>query len=46
MTVVAVALLSIEVVGADKGRVGDHLTACGHTLVTDVVGHWAAEATH
>lgn len=46
MTVVAVALLRVEVVGADKGCVGDHFTTCSHTLVTNMVRHWAAEATH
>lgn len=46
MTVVAVALLGIEVVGADNGGVGDHLTAGGNTQVTDVVGDRAAQATH
>lgn len=46
MTVVAVGLLGVEVVGADDGGVGDHLTACSHTQVTDVVRHGAAQATH
>lgn len=46
MTVVAVGLLGIEVVGADDGGVGDHLTACSHTQVTHVVRHGAAQATH
>lgn len=46
MTVVAVGLLGVEVVGADDGGVGDHLTACSHTQVTHVVRHRAAHATH
>lgn len=46
MTVVAVALLGVEMVGADDGGVGDHLTARSYTLVTDVVRDWAAQATH
>lgn len=46
VTVVAVALLGVEVVGADDGRVGDHLAACGHAQVAHVVRHRAAEATH
>lgn len=46
VTVVAVGLLGIEVVGADDGGVGDHLTACSHTQVTHVVRYRAAQATH
>ena len=46
MTVVAVALLGVEVVGADDGGVGDHLAARSHTQVTDVIRHRAAKATH
>lgn len=46
MTVVAVGLLGAEVVGADDGGVGDHLAACSHTQITDVVRHRAAKATH
>lgn len=42
VTVVAVALLGVEVVGADDGGVGDHLAARGHTRVTDVVRYRAA----
>lgn len=46
MTVVAVALLGVEVVGADDGGVGDHLAARSHAQVTDVVRDRAAQATH
>lgn len=46
VTVVAVALLGVEVVGADDGRVGDHLAACRHTQVAHMVRHRAAKATH
>lgn len=46
VTVVAVALLGVEVVGADDGGVGDHLAASSHTRVADVVRHRAAQATH
>lgn len=46
VTVVAVALLGVEVVRADDGSVGDHLTARGHAQVTDVVRHRTAQATH
>lgn len=46
MTVVAVALLGVEVVGADDGSVGDHLTSCSHTLIADVVRYWASKASH
>lgn len=42
MTVVAVALLGGEVVGADEACVGDHLATCRHTLVTNMVRHWAS----
>lgn len=46
VTVVTVALLGVEVVGADDGGVGDHLTACSYTQVTDVVRDGAAQTTH
>lgn len=46
MTVVAVTLLSVEVVGADDGSVGDHLASCSHTQVTHVVRDRAAQAAH
>lgn len=46
MAVVAVALLGVEVVGADDGSVGDHLTSCSHTLIADVVRYWASKASH
>lgn len=46
MTVVAVALLGVEVVGADDCSVCDHLAARSHTQVTDVVRDRAAQATH
>ena len=42
----AVALLGVEVVGADDGSVGDHLAARGHARVSNVVRHRAAQATH
>lgn len=46
VTVVAVALLGVEVVRADDGSVGDHLTARSHAQVADVVRHRTAQATH
>lgn len=46
VTVVAISLLGAEVVSADDGGVGDHLAACSHTQVADVVRHRAPKATH
>lgn len=46
MAVVAVGLLGVEVVGADDGCVGDHLTAGCHTQIAHVIRHGAAQATH
>lgn len=46
VAVVAVALLGVEVVGADNGRVRDHLAACSHAQVADVVRHRTAKAAH
>lgn len=42
VAVVAVGLLGVEVVGADDGCVGDHLTACRHTQIAHVICHGAA----
>lgn len=46
MAVVAVALLGVEVVGANDGGVGDHLASRRHAQVAQVVRHGAAEAAH
>ena len=46
MAVVAVALLGVEVAGADQGCAGDHLAAGRHTQLSYMVGYWAAEAPH
>lgn len=46
VAVVTVALLGIEVVGADDGVVGDHLAACSHAQISHVVCHRTAHASH
>lgn len=46
VAVVAVGLFGVEVVGADNGTAGDHLTTCCHALLPHVVGHGAAQTAH